>query len=29
MCMYNRLNGVYGAENEWLLTDVLRHDFGL
>ena len=28
MCMYNRLNGVYGAENKWLLTDVLRHDFG-
>ena len=26
--MYNRLNGVYGAENKWLLTDVLRHDFG-
>ena len=28
MCMYNRLNGVYGAENKWLLTDVLRRDFG-
>ena len=28
MCMYNRLNGVYGAENKWLLTDVLRKDFG-
>lgn len=28
MCMYNRLNGTYGAENKWLLTDVLRHDFG-
>ena len=28
MCMYNRLNGIYGAENKWLLTDVLRKDFG-
>ena len=28
MCMYNKLNGVYGAENKWLLTDVLRKDFG-
>ncbi len=28
MCMYNRLNGVYGAENKWLLTDVLRDEFG-
>ncbi len=28
MCMYNRLNGIYGAENKWLLTDVLRKEFG-
>ncbi len=28
MCCYNRLNGTYGAENKWLLTDVLRDDFG-
>lgn len=28
MCMYNKLNGVYGAENKWLLTDVLRKNFG-
>lgn len=28
MCAYNRLNGVYCAENKWLLTDVLRKDFG-
>ena len=28
MCCYNRVNGVYGAENKWLLTDVLRKDWG-
>lgn len=28
MCAYNRLNGTYCAENKWLLTDVLRGDFG-
>lgn len=28
MCAYNRLNGTYCAENKWLLTDVLRDDFG-
>lgn len=28
MCAYNRLNGVYCAEDPWLLTDVLRRDFG-
>lgn len=28
MCCYNRVNGKYGAENKWLLTDVLRDDFG-
>lgn len=28
MCAYERLNGEYCAENKWLLTDVLRGDFG-
>lgn len=28
MNAYNRLNGTYCAENKWLLTDVLRGDFG-
>lgn len=28
MNAYNRLNGTYCAENKWLLTDVLRDDFG-
>ena len=24
MCSYNKINGTYASENEWLLTDVLR-----
>lgn len=28
MCAYNRLNGVYCAENEWLLRDVLAGEWG-
>lgn len=28
MCAYNRINGVYCSENRWLLTDVLRKDWG-
>lgn len=28
MCSYNRINGVYAAENRWLLTDVLRDEWG-
>jgi beta-glucosidase len=28
MCSYNRINGVYAAENAWLLTTVLRDDWG-
>ena len=28
MCSYNRVNGDYTCENEWLLTDVLKRDFG-
>lgn len=28
MCSYNKINGVYASENEWLLTDVLRNEWG-
>ncbi|MGV2982115.1 glycoside hydrolase family 3 C-terminal domain-containing protein [Microbacterium sp. AGC85] len=28
MCSYNRINGVYASENRWLLTEVLRDDWG-
>lgn len=28
MCSYNRLNGVYCSENEYLLTDILRKEWG-
>ncbi len=28
MSSYNKLNGTYTAENKWLLTDVLRDDWG-
>lgn len=28
MCSYNRINGVYAAENSWLLTTVLRDEWG-
>ena len=28
MCSYNRINGVYAAENHWLLTEVLRTEWG-
>ena len=28
MCSYNRINGVHAAENRWLLTDVLRGEWG-
>ena len=28
MCSYNKINGVYSADNEWLLTDVLRKEWG-
>ncbi len=28
MCSYNRINGVYSCENEWLLDTVLRKEWG-
>ncbi len=28
MCSYNRVNGTYASENQWLLGDVLRDEWG-
>ena len=28
MCSYNKVNGVYASNNRWLLTEVLREDWG-
>ena len=28
MCSYNRINGVYASEDPWLLTEVLRKEWG-
>ncbi len=28
MCSYNKINGVHASENKWLLTDVLRGEWG-
>ena len=28
MCSYNKINGAYSSENPWLLTDVLRRQWG-
>lgn len=28
MCSYNRINGVHSSQNKWLLTDLLRNEWG-
>lgn len=28
MCSYNKINGVHASDNHWLLTDVLRREWG-
>lgn len=28
MCSYNKVNGTYASQNHWLLSDVLREDWG-
>lgn len=28
MCSYNRINGTYAAENRWLLTTILKEEWG-
>ncbi|MBR6045312.1 MAG: glycoside hydrolase family 3 C-terminal domain-containing protein [Ruminococcus sp.] len=28
MCSYNRINGVHSSQNKWLLTNVLRNEWG-
>ncbi|MBG0832608.1 glycoside hydrolase family 3 C-terminal domain-containing protein [Planomonospora sp. ID67723] len=28
MCSYNRINGVYASQNRWLLTELLRGEWG-
>lgn len=28
MCSYNKINGVYASENRWLLTELLREEWG-
>ena len=28
MCAYNRINGIYASEHRWLLTEVLRDEWG-
>lgn len=28
MCSYNKINGTYSCQNKWLLTDILRKEWG-
>ena len=28
MCAYNKVNGIYCTENKWLISDILRNEFG-
>lgn len=28
MCSYNRINGIYSSDNKWLLTEILRNEWG-
>ena len=28
MCAYNKINGTYCSEHHWLLTEILRHEWG-
>ena len=28
MCAYNKVNGIYSSEHHWLLTEVLREEWG-
>lgn len=28
MCSYNKINGIHASDNKWLLTDVLRREWG-
>lgn len=28
MCSYNKINGIWASENKWLLTEILRNEWG-